>query len=99
MGPPDAVALDQPAGDLDVGVDLGPRQGGSVDERQEALFELAAGDAIADAARGEDGAEGPGAPPPGMATEEALERSRVRQPSQLGLTEGPLEPMPLENGR
>lgn len=53
-GAPQAVGLDPSVGELQGGVDLGPREAGVVDEREEAVLELAARHGGADAPVGED---------------------------------------------
>ncbi|MEJ7717253.1 MAG: hypothetical protein WKF31_04540 [Thermoleophilaceae bacterium] len=91
LGPPEAVALDQATGDLDVGVDRRPRQSGTVRYGEEALLELAPGGVLADAAGRDDRAESGGAAAAGMAGEKRLERDHVAEPTDLGLLERALE--------
>jgi len=54
---PDAVTLDQAAGDLHGGIDLRPREADALEEREEALLKVAAGGVLAGASGGDDTAE------------------------------------------
>jgi len=85
--------------DFQVDVQLRSGQGVGVEEDEKALLELAAGHAVCDAAGGEDRSESGRAPAAGMALKEHRERRRVAETADLGLSQGPLEPVAGEHSR
>ena len=83
---PQAVDLDA----LDENVDLRPGQATGIEEGEEAVFELAPGDRLADPAFFEDGPDRGCAPLPAVAVDEVIERERVGEAEELGLVHRPL---------
>jgi len=96
---PDAVTLDQAAGDLHGGIDLRPREADALEEREEALLKVAAGGVLAGASGGDDTAERRRAAAAGVAGEEPFERDEVAEPPDLGLLKRPLELAAREDRR